>query len=34
MEWEIINDGNMLSIPGVVIAYVIVFTLAIINVKK
>jgi hypothetical protein len=34
MEWEIINDGNMLEIPGVVIAYIIFFIIGIINVKQ
>tara|TARA_R110001599_G_scaffold133443_1_gene310950 strand:+ start:40 stop:144 length:105 start_codon:yes stop_codon:yes gene_type:complete len=34
MEWEIINDGNMLEIPGVIIAYIVFFIIAIINVKQ
>ena len=34
MEWEIVNDGNMLEIPGVIIAYIIFFIIGIINVKK
>ena len=29
MEWEIINDGNMLEIPGVIIAYIVFFIIGI-----
>ena len=34
MEWEIINEGNMLEINWVIIAYIVLFTIAIINVKQ
>ena len=34
MEWEIISDENMLEIPEVVIAYILVYIIAIINVKQ
>ena len=34
MEWEIINDGNMLEIPSVVIAYIVFFIIGMISVKQ
>ena len=34
MEWEIINNGNMLSITGVILAYLIFFIISIIGVKQ
>tara|TARA_B100000579_G_scaffold13791_1_gene9931 strand:+ start:923 stop:1027 length:105 start_codon:yes stop_codon:yes gene_type:complete len=34
MGWEVMSDGGMLSIPAVIIAYIIIFILAIINVWK
>jgi len=34
MGWEVMSDSGMLSIPSVVIAYIIIFILAIINVWK
>jgi len=34
MEWEIINDSNMLEMHYVVIAYIIFFILGIIGTKQ
>ena len=34
MEWELINDGNMLEIPSVVIAYIVFFIIGIMSVKQ
>ena len=34
MDFELVNDETMLEIPGVIIAYIIFFILATINVKK
>jgi len=34
MEWELINNGNMLTIPQVIIVYVILIIIAIISVRN
>ena len=34
MDFELVNDETMLEIPGVIIAYIIFFILATINVKN
>jgi len=34
MEWELINDGNMLTSTQIVIAYITLFIIAAISVKS